>query len=100
MTSLSSGYHLRGSQYSQGSAGLGRQMDGGQDKGGVKQRQVGKEVAVGLGQQGGMLQDQVRGRDGAELSQEGGCSRVSTGRELPWDRAEKVDAAVLGQGKL
>lgn len=67
---------------------------------GVKQRQVGKEVAVGLGQQGGMLQDQVRGRDGAELSQEGGCSRVSTGRELPWDRAEKVDAAVLGQGKL
>lgn len=32
MTSLSSGYHLRGSQYSQGSAGLGRQMDGGQDK--------------------------------------------------------------------
>lgn len=42
----------------------------------------------------------MRGRDGAELSQEGGCSRVSTGRELPWDRAEKVDAAVLGQGKL
>lgn len=66
----------------------------------VKQRQVGKEVAVGLGQQGGMLQDQVRGRDGAELSQEVGCSRVSTGRELPWDRAEKVDAAVLGEGKL